>query len=545
MSQNPPEATSSSDYSVIFDNALELYKKKTGRDLASDPLLRRLESCNSPDSVLSLLRQQIPGFDQSGSRDENLTKWVSPAVNVLCTFASTIGGAVSFAYPPAGVIFTGIASLLSAVLAVGASQSALIDLFERIENFFIRLGTYVELPPTSEMTDIIVKVMVDVLLILALVTREIKQGKIKRFVKKLVGKSDIEDALRRLDKLTLEESRMAAAQGLRATHGVDERVMSLGDEVRVANIKLDDVFDGGENVREELQKVARDVGDLVKDASDDKRNQLLQDIAKLRQDLANWLSPPDPSINFNTADHARHKGTAEWFTQSSVFNNWKESSSLLWIHGIPGSGKSVLTSAIIQDVKSVCNTTSGHMAFFLFDFKDIGKQDARALLSSIVVQLSNQSDDFYDILLRFYSDHQRGTQQPGIGALTQCLEDMLRAPETLPIYLIIDALDECPNTTGILSPRDEVLAFVEGLVKSNLPNLRLCVTSRPEPDIRTSLEPLISTSNSVSLHDESGQKKDIVDFVCSVVYSDKNMRRWREEDKQLVVKALSDKADGM
>jgi hypothetical protein len=63
-------------------------------------------------------------------------------------------------------------------------------------------------------------------------------------VKKLVGKSDIEDALRRLDKLTLEESRMAAAQGLRATHGVDERVMSLGDEVRVANIKLDDVFDG-------------------------------------------------------------------------------------------------------------------------------------------------------------------------------------------------------------------------------------------------------------------------------------------------------------
>jgi hypothetical protein len=62
-------------------------------------------------------------------------------------------------------------------------------------------------------------------------------------------------------------------------------------------------------------------------------NQLLQDVAKLRQDLANWLSPPDPFINFNTADHARHEGTAEWFTQSSVFKNWKESSSLLWIHG--------------------------------------------------------------------------------------------------------------------------------------------------------------------------------------------------------------------
>jgi hypothetical protein len=98
------------------------------------------------------------------------------------------------------VIFTGISSLLSvrsssilllrcveaqipqAVLAVSAtSQSEVIDLFEHIENFFIRLGTYVELPPTVEMTDIIVKVMVDVLLILALVTREIKQGKISGF----------------------------------------------------------------------------------------------------------------------------------------------------------------------------------------------------------------------------------------------------------------------------------------------------------------------------------------------------------------------------
>jgi hypothetical protein len=62
-------------------------------------------------------------------------------------------------------------------------------------------------------------------------------------------------------------------------------------------------------------------------------NQLLQDIVGLRKDLENWLSPPDPFINFNTADHARHEGTAVWFTQSDVFKNWKESSSLLWIHG--------------------------------------------------------------------------------------------------------------------------------------------------------------------------------------------------------------------
>jgi hypothetical protein len=94
MSQNSPTANSSSNYQVIFDNALKAYRTKTGKDLKSDPLLRSLETCNSPEAVLVLLRRQIPGVDQSGSSDERLTRWVNPVVNVLYNFAETIGGAV-------------------------------------------------------------------------------------------------------------------------------------------------------------------------------------------------------------------------------------------------------------------------------------------------------------------------------------------------------------------------------------------------------------------------------------------------------------------
>ena len=86
---------------------------------------------------------------------------------------------------------------------------------------------------------------------------------------------------------------------------------------------------------------------------------------------------------------------------------------------------------------------------------------------------------------------------------------------------------------------------MERLVKFNRENLHLCVTSRPEVDIRTSLEPLTTPENRISLHDQSGQKKDIVDFVRAIVYSDKNMRRWRDEDKELVIETLSTRADGM
>jgi len=186
---------------------------------------------------------------------------------------------------------------------------------------------------------------------------------------------------------------------------------------------------------------------------------------------------------------------------------------------------------------------SAYVAYFFFDFKDTGKQDAHALLSSLLVQLSHQSASLCDILSACYSTHKSGSRQPSDRALTQCLQDMLRFSTHIPIHLVLDAVDECPNTTGVPSSRDKVLSLVEKLVKLDLPNLRLCITSRPEVDIRNFLEPL--TSNRISLHDQSGQKKDIIDYVNSVVYSDMNMRRWRDEDKKMVVEVLSKKADGM
>ena len=185
------------------------------------------------------------------------------------------------------------------------------------------------------------------------------------------------------------------------------------------------------------------------------------------------------------------------------------------------------------------------MAYFFFDFRDVRKQDARAFLSSVLVQLSSQSISFCNILVEFYSAHQRGSQQPSDSALLQCLKKMLEVQNEDPIFVIVDALDECPDTFGVQSPREKVLALVEELVGLNLPTLRLCITSRLNVDIQNVLEPLTSTSNRISLHDEDGQKKDIADYVSSVVFSDKKLISWREKDKELVVKTLSDRADGM
>ena len=189
------------------------------------------------------------------------------------------------------------------------------------------------------------------------------------------------------------------------------------------------------------------------------------------------------------------------------------------------------------------NYGSAFLAYFYFDFKDTAKQDLRALLSSILIQFSNQSDMFCDPLFSLYSTHKRGLEQPTDDSLARCLKDMLTTMEEAPIYLVIDALDECPNDFGIPSPREKVLELVKELVDIRHPSLRLCITSRPEFDIRTALEPL--ATHQLCHHDASGQKQDIVDYITFVVRSDKTMKRWRDDEKNMVIEKLTEKADGM
>jgi hypothetical protein len=184
----------------------------------------------------------------------------------------------------------------------------------------------------------------------------------------------------------------------------------------------------------------------------------------------------------------------------------------------------------------------GLTAYYYFDFRTKAKQDIRSLLSSLLVQLCAKSDPCYQVLSRLYSTYDNGSRSPEIKALVKCLKDMLKLPGQPPIYLIMDALDECPNTSGV-SQRDRVLDFIEDLVGSHLPNLRICLTSRPEADILETLEPL--ASHTVSLHHEDGQKQDIVDYVTFVIRSDRRVRKWTKEEKILVIDVIPKKADGM
>jgi len=201
------------------------------------------------------------------------------------------------------------------------------------------------------------------------------------------------------------------------------------------------------------------------------------------------------------------------------------------------------SSTIVEDIDAMRKAGLTSLAFFYCDFREDQKTGLRGLLSSLLTQLCHQSDTYYDILSKFYSEHVNGSRYPGDDALAECLKDLLKLSGQAPVYLIVDALDECPNTSAIPSPRIDVLNLIEGLIKSKIPDLHVCVTSRPEMDIRDVLDTL--ASHTLSLHDENGQKDDIGEYIKSVINTDPKSKRWKAEDKQLVIDVLISKADGM
>jgi len=127
--------------------------------------------------------------------------------------------------------------------------------------------------------------------------------------------------------------------------------------------------------------------------------------------------------------------------------------------------------------------------------------------------------------------------------LKECLKSMLMLQDQGPMFIIFDAIDECPNSAGTPSPRENVLELVEWLSELHHSNFSVCVTSRPEADIEAVLQAL--ASHRVSLHGESGQKEDIINYITWFINSDPKTRRWRKEDRELVIERLSERADGM
>ncbi|KAH9046108.1 hypothetical protein EDB84DRAFT_1467680 [Lactarius hengduanensis] len=244
---------SSPNFQLIRD-ALDNYAEKMMINLKDNPFAEEIKGCDSPGAVLQLLERNRNDFKEYRDKNRKFIDCLNPVVRFVHSFSGVLDGATSLVpVPPAKLIFVGINVLFSAAEGVSASYDVLLELFECVGNFLKRLEIYTKIDLNPLMTEIIVKIMVELLSILSQAKKQIKQGRFQKFAKKLLGDSEIENILRRLDRLTQDEARMMEAQVLEVVHGL------------MNNMKV--VMDGGEASTSEIRKTLVIMQDVVNEVN--------------------------------------------------------------------------------------------------------------------------------------------------------------------------------------------------------------------------------------------------------------------------------------
>ncbi|KAF8461648.1 hypothetical protein DFH94DRAFT_848349 [Russula ochroleuca] len=171
---SPPELKS------LFETALNEFEKRAGTNLAQHQVISKLVNCESADSVIDVIQEQAQAFRNFRGDGGKLTTWLKRTVNVLynLSVSEMLCEGASLPFPPAKALFAGIAVLLGAIKDISSSYDALIDLFESFESFLRRLDIYTKIPSTTAMTEIIVKILIELLSTISVAVQQAKQGRL-------------------------------------------------------------------------------------------------------------------------------------------------------------------------------------------------------------------------------------------------------------------------------------------------------------------------------------------------------------------------------
>ena len=258
-----------------------------------------------------------------------------------------------------------------------------------------------------------------------------------------------------------------------------------------------------------------------------------------RKCISKWLEAPDPSTNYNRARRSRQADTGTWFTHSEEFVNWKAlDASMLWLHGKPGCGKTVLLSTIISDLLD--ERQRNHeitVMYFFFDFNDSMKQKPEQMMRAVVAQLFTSSDETFAELETLFVAHDEGQRRPDPESWISALRGMIcKTPQ---IFLVVDALDECCDI-------QELLTILSKIKSWNMPNLHILLTSRRLLAIEETLEHLIEPLYRIDIQSRL-VNPDISKYVHDRLLADPGFRRWQNSPHVLeeIRSLLTAKADGM
>ncbi|THZ24636.1 hypothetical protein D6C91_03233 [Aureobasidium pullulans] len=246
--------------------------------------------------------------------------------------------------------------------------------------------------------------------------------------------------------------------------------------------------------------------------------------------IRNWLRPADASVNYNTASGLCHPGTGAWFLKSPVYKKFLQAPhGRLWLRGIPGSGKTVLASTIVKELRCADEGPESAIIYFFFSFSDDSKQRLEHLVRSLIFQLSGLHKAGRARLTSHFEKHNDGYEQPPTESLVELLDQMIC--DFRSVTIVLDALDESNGTQSIL----------QWITSRN--RCKFLLTGRPERDIEEALTQWLPSNCAITLENEP-MDDDIKAYVHHKLETEKNLSRWKSIHN-LISDTLVEKAGGM
>ena len=249
----------------------------------------------------------------------------------------------------------------------------------------------------------------------------------------------------------------------------------------------------------------------------------------------------DPSVKYNKALKDRNAKTGNWLIEHEAFSEWEQTpASWLWLYGIPGCGKTILSSTVIKHLLLRRDSDATlRVAYFYIDFSEEETQKPENMIRSLLKQICCRSHSTLQELNSLYSDCASGTQQPNLDQLLSVLHRVLDGMDDGDTFFVIDALDESKE-------RVELLELLNRIHEQKHLKLHSLVTSRQELDIEESLQAMTNDEARICIQSRLLQG-DIFTYIQDRLETDGSLKRFKcqPEIQKKIRKTLIEKANGM
>ncbi|KAJ7059443.1 hypothetical protein C8F01DRAFT_1295268 [Mycena amicta] len=529
----------------LWQDATKKYEDNTKIKFAT----HALAACTHPDAVLDALDRDLQEFKDYRDKKERLRKWLKPMLHLIGSLSEAAGEAAGMHVPYAKAGFVALGVLVQAAKNVSARYDSIIDLCELLHSFLERLRVYLSVHLPENMQEVVVRILAHLLSVFGLATKEIKHNRFGSYLRTLIGQTDVQEMLKKLNDLIGAEQSMGVANAMVFSREILDHVQGLvlGLLHQISFNQAKDTASILAHLDDDLQKAMQSTKDAnthvlqqlsnLQISNTDGNERIMKDLVDLNRrhldsSVRSWLKAPDARTNHNTARELHDGNTGSWLLRSFEYRSWKTtSSSLFWINGKPGAGKTIICSTVIEDLLV---TPGSVLAYFYFYYGDVNKQSPRGMLCSLITQLEEQLLHAPSPLLGLYQKLGSGAHEPSIPELTACLKSLVIALSARPIFIVVDAVDECAKPNDLAPILHDLLDSAQGC-------MHVFVTSRPEDSVTKMLWPLTTCELDLS----SVIKGDIALHLGHVLSNEHPFCSWKQVHCNRVFTHLLEHSNGM